>query len=101
MEREIRLSEREIEAIRKTVEEVFGKEARVYLFGSRVNPEEKGGDIDLFIEAPEGKTGVEEKLKFLVRLKERIGEQKVEVIVREEGREDFISLEARRTGVLL
>ena len=101
MEREIRLSEREIEAIREVAKEVFGEGARVYLFGSRVNPEEKGGDIDLFIEAPEGKTGVEEKLKFLVRLKERIGDQKVDVIVREEGREDFISLEARRTGVLL
>ncbi len=42
MERSIRLSKKEVEAIRKTAKEVFGKEAKVYLFGSRVNPELKG-----------------------------------------------------------
>ena len=101
MKRSIRLSKKEVEAIRETAKEVFGEEAKVYLFGSRVNPELKGGDIDLLIEVPKGKREVERKLKFLVKLKERIGEQKVDVIVREKGSEDFISQEARRTGVLL
>ena len=101
MGKEIRLSEKEIEAIREVAKEVFGEGARVFLFGSRVNPELKGGDIDLFIEVPEERTGVEEKLKFLVKLKEKIGEQKVDVVVSKVGSKDFISQEAKRTGVLL
>ena len=101
MGKEIRLSKKEIEAIKEVAKEVFGEGARVFLFGSRVNPELKGGDIDLFIEVPEGKREVERKLKFLVRLKEKIGEQRIDVIIREERDRDFISQEAKKTGVLL
>ncbi|MDF2953007.1 MAG: hypothetical protein OD816_000252 [Thermodesulfobacterium sp.] len=37
MERKIRLSEKEIEVIKKSAEEIFGKGTKVYLFGSRVD----------------------------------------------------------------
>ena len=97
----VRLSDAELEAIRKTVKEVFGERARVWLFGSRVRKELKGGDIDLFIEVPEGEKSPEKKVKFLVKLKEKIGEQKIDLIVREEGENDFLSSEAKRTGVEL
>ncbi len=97
----VRLSDAELRAIKETVREVFGERARVWLFGSRVRKELKGGDIDLFIEVPKGERNPEKKVKFLVKLKERIGEQKIDLIVKEEGESDFISLEAKRTGVEL
>ncbi|MDD2774356.1 MAG: nucleotidyltransferase domain-containing protein [Gallionella sp.] len=36
--------------IRATVAEIFGMDARVWLFGSRVDASKRGGDIDLLIE---------------------------------------------------
>jgi len=97
--RGIRLSEKEIEAIRETVKKIFGEGAEVWLFGSRVNPNLKGGDIDLLVTVPKGKKSVERKLSFLVKLKERIGEQKIDLILRELGESDFIVEEAKKTGV--
>ncbi len=98
---EVRLSNAELRAIKETVREISGEKARVWLFGSRVRKELKGGDIDLFVEVPKGEKSPEKKVKFLVKLKERIGEQKIDLIVKEEGENDFISQEAKRTGVLL
>ncbi|WP_457640377.1 nucleotidyltransferase domain-containing protein [Persephonella sp.] len=48
----IRLTEEELKAIKDTAKEVFGNDVRVWLFGSRVNPKLKGGDIDIYIEVP-------------------------------------------------
>ena len=36
-------------AIRTTVAETFGEEANIWLFGSRVDDNKRGGDIDLLI----------------------------------------------------
>ena len=44
----IRLSDQEVQIIKKTVHSIFG-EAKIFLFGSRTDPAKKGGDIDLFI----------------------------------------------------
>ena len=48
----IRLTDKELKAIKDTARQVFGKDIRVWIFGSRVNPELKGGDIDIYIEIP-------------------------------------------------
>ncbi len=45
--RKIRLSDWQINAIKRSAEESFGKGTKVILFGSRVYPEKRGGDIDL------------------------------------------------------
>ena len=47
---EMRLSSSQIEMIRHTAHLVLGDCARVTLFGSRVNDQAKGGDVDLMIE---------------------------------------------------
>ncbi len=44
----MRLSDKEIEIIKRTVMEYFGN-SRVYLFGSRLIDQKRGGDIDLFV----------------------------------------------------
>ena len=46
----MRLSEFEIDAIKTAVNKYFEQGAKVYLFGSRVDENKHGGDIDLYVE---------------------------------------------------
>ncbi|MDH5719770.1 MAG: nucleotidyltransferase domain-containing protein [Spirochaetia bacterium] len=50
--------------MKSKAEEVFGSNAKVYLFGSRAEDTKKGGDIDLFIDSSE-KISLEKK--FITR----------------------------------
>ena len=98
--KKVRLSQQEIRAIKETAREIFGKNVKVYLFGSRVYPEKKGGDIDLYI-IPENRENLfEKKIKFLSKLKQKIGEQKIGVIIAE-NLERAIEKVAIKEGVLL
>lgn len=47
----MRLTQTQQAAIRNTVVRIIGEDARVWLFGSRVDDAARGGDIDLYIEA--------------------------------------------------
>ena len=49
----MRLTPEQIDTIRATARETFGPEARVWLFGSRVDDQARGGDIDLMLESSE------------------------------------------------
>ncbi|ACO04909.1 MULTISPECIES: nucleotidyltransferase domain-containing protein [Persephonella] len=96
----VRLTEEEIKAIKETAQDIFGKKTEVYLFGSRTDIDKKGGDIDLYI-IPEKRDNLfDRKLKFLVKLKSRIGEQKIDVIIAGSCDKDIEKV-ARETGVLL
>jgi len=44
----MRLTQSEIDIIKSTLLDTFG-EAQIYIFGSRLNDEVRGGDIDIFI----------------------------------------------------
>ena len=73
-----------MEAIRVSAERNFGSNARVWLFGSRVEEQRAGGDIDLYVE-PEIQDPdelVEAKLHFLMELHKKLGEQKIDVVIR-------------------
>ena len=51
------------------------------MFGSRVDDSKRGGDIDLYI-VPKIKDDLKsKKIKFLVKLYEYIGEQKIDVVI--------------------
>jgi len=102
MSKRVRLTDEEIKAIVETAKQVFGEEVKVWLFGSRVDLNKRGGDIDLYIEAkiPKGEI-LDKKLTFLVKLDEKIGEQKVDLIIRPPDSRDEISLTAKRSGVRL
>lgn len=76
------LSEFEQKIIKQTAEEIFSKNADVYIFGSRVNAKLRGGDIDIYIETKNGDEDLlEKKIRFLVELEKEIGEQKIDVII--------------------
>jgi len=49
----MRLSPKQISAIRASARQLAGEGARVWLFGSRVRDDERGGDVDLLLELDE------------------------------------------------
>lgn len=78
----MRLSLFEISTIIALKNQYFGIDAKIYLFGSRINDHEKGGDIDLYIEQNNSSSkNYDNKQKFLLDLQKIIGEQKVDLIV--------------------
>lgn len=95
----MRLSEREIEAIRRSFRETFESGA-LYLFGSRVDDTKKGGDIDLYVVPDRYEDLAMKKVAFLAELKRRIGEQKIDVVIGR-GQNRPIDRAAEREGVLL
>jgi len=79
----MRLTEDEIAAIRDCARKRFGEGCVVRLFGSRVDDFRRGGDIDLHIEAQSAElAALGNELVFRQELKDRIGDQKIDVIVR-------------------
>ncbi|WBH17735.1 nucleotidyltransferase domain-containing protein [Sphingomonas radiodurans] len=82
----MRLKPRDIDAIKTAAREVFGPTATVRLFGSRVDDQLRGGDIDLLIEAdPATETEWERVGAFRDVLFRHIDEQKVDVVLVERG----------------
>lgn len=77
----MRLSNKQKEVIEKTAISHFGKDVKVYLFGSRIYKDQKGGDIDLFLEAvPEEQITIKKKIALIIDLKRKLGDQKIDVI---------------------
>ena len=79
---------------------MFGDNAAVFLFGSRVDDSKKGGDIDLFIRTANKDNLFEKKIRFLARLKRQIGEQKIDVVFNED-EDRLIEQEARKWSIPL
>jgi predicted nucleotidyltransferase len=73
----MRLKESEIKAIKSAICK-YDKDALVYLFGSRVDDNKKGGDIDILVLSKLIK--LREKLKIKTNLYKIIGEQKIDLI---------------------
>ena len=97
---QIRLNSYEQKMIKKAFLETF-EEGDIYLFGSRVDPTQRGGDIDLYL-VPNTKfeDERERKIKFLIKLDEYIGEQKIDVILAKD-KNRLIEQEALKYGIKL
>lgn len=78
----MRLSPQQIECIKNTAHLAWGDSAKVRLFGSRVDDQRRGGDIDLYIEEVDLPlpSQLETKMQFLVQLKRQIGDQRIDVV---------------------
>ncbi len=96
---QVRLTEDEIKAIKESAIKNFGKNVKVWIFGSRVDLTKKGGDIDIYIETEDLSNRVDKKIKFLVDLQNKIGEQKIDVIIAKTGCNKFYCKEAKQTGI--
>jgi len=84
----MRLSTEQVDAIKKAVTESLGEGAQVYLFGSRTDDAQSGGDIDLLVAPPrdlDPDKRFDARLKILSLLHRRLGERKIDLIFRQPG----------------
>jgi len=97
----MRLSDFERNAIKSLAKQFYGQQAKVILFGSRVDDTKKGGDIDVFIDTLL-ESSIKDKLNFLVQLENKIGEKKVDLIVKSKNSpaKDIFDI-AKTTGIAL
>ncbi len=74
----VRLSREEIETVKKSVA-ALDQDARLYLFGSRCDPDKRGGDIDILILSEV----ITPRMLRSVRIDfyRRFGEQKIDLLV--------------------
>ena len=76
----MRVNSNDIKAIKDVAKSVFGETATIRLFGSRTDDQKKGGDIDLLIQCNQTISPMDIyqlKIRFLVQLKNIIGDQKI------------------------
>ncbi len=85
----MRISEHEHRIIKETISD-FDPEARIYLFGSRTDNTQKGGDIDILIES--SKLNFAERIVLKTRLLGLLGEQKIDLLSRSEIDDEFYNL---------
>ena len=78
----MRLTLSEIETIIKLKNKYFNLDDKIYLFGSRIDDNKKGGDIDLFIEIKDKNIDYyDSKINFVGELHQLLGEQKIDLII--------------------
>ncbi|MDP2829655.1 MAG: nucleotidyltransferase domain-containing protein [Sulfuricellaceae bacterium] len=101
----MRLTDQQRTIIRATVAETFGTGANVWLFGSRVDDNKRGGDIDLLIETDQVDVAAiaRTEIAFLTKIQMKLGEQKIDVLLDYPSRKTRqpIFFIAKQTGVLL
>ncbi len=99
----MRLTSSQVQVIKTTVTRVLGFPYRLWLFGSRVDDQKRGGDIDLFIETDEIISNRAETIcrvyGALIRV---LGDRKLDVIIKDARTENAPIFDiAKRTGVVL
>lgn len=95
----MRLNPYQTQSIISVFHEVF-QEGDLYLFGSRTDDSKSGGDIDLYLSLKEKKDWLLKKIDFLIKLKRKIGDQKIDLVA-DEGKNRPIDREARKQGICL
>lgn len=75
----MRLSPQELQKIKSVFEKYKLLNSKIYLFGSRIHFEKRGGDIDLLITFSDKNSLLGfQRLDFLVELKKQLGERKID-----------------------
>jgi hypothetical protein len=99
----VRLEPKDLASIVESFKECFGAHDHLWLFGSRVYLDKRGGDIDLYIEVEhfDSKKVYDQKSQFWVLLQDRLGEQKIDIAVRDPGQNLLIYTVARSEGIQL
>ena len=98
---EWKLAMRLTEAQRKIIREAGLRHFGVtpYLFGSRLNDVARGGDIDLFIPGDwSPREAVPRRLRFCAELRQRLSDQKIDVVVANQAASSSIQNQAACQG---
>ncbi len=104
MNKGVRLREDKVEIIKTAFKESFKECDQLWIFGSRVDLDERGGDIDLYIETvcDNYTDACKMRSKFWGLLQDRLGEQKIDIILNYVGASPMgIYKVARDTGIQL
>ncbi len=94
----MRLTPTQIDTIQNTVHAVLGEGAQVTLFGSRVNDQQKGGDVDLYVEIVQ--PDLMKKIRCKVSLQDQL-DLPVDLIVKPHGDRSPIAMIAKQEGIRL
>ncbi len=99
----MRLPPNQVQTIKGTVARLVGSNSRVWLFGSRVDDNLRGGDIDLFVETDEV---VSSRAQTLCDIEGALvmawGDRKLDIFLKDARTPDVPVFQvARRTGVML
>jgi predicted nucleotidyltransferase len=87
----MRITEHEKKAIIDAVKNA-DPDARVWLFGSRVDDSKKGGDIDIAIFSKKINNEIMQKIQINRSICKKIGEQKIDIITTDDGKESIFEL---------
>ena len=99
----MRITPSQAQVTKKTVDRILGAPNKVWLFGSRANDDQLGGEIDLLIET---EARLPNRVEVLCRLYGALimalGDRKLDIVLRDARTCDAPIFEiARRTGVML
>ena len=97
----MRLAPHQIEVIRQAAHQAFGSGTDVWLFGSRVDDNKRGGDIDLLLRPQQPDQAMTRKLKLLRLLEQQLGERKIDILIETPDDPRPIVRVAHETGVRL
>ena len=82
----MRVTSQQIETLKLLTSQYFGEDAGLWLFGSRVDDNKKGGDYDFLIETPlnDADEIVARKIKLIVQLQSShpFEDEKIDIIVK-------------------
>ena len=97
----MRLEKKYIDLFVDTARQIFGSSAKLYLFGSRVDDNKRGGDIDLYLETDIKEDLLNKKIKFLVAVKKVTGDRKIDLVINNGTNHQYIYEVAKEEGILL
>lgn len=96
----MRLNHHQTQLITQYVALIFGADAAVWLFGSQLDDEQVGGDVDLFIDTPQC-NGLRQIVQAKAALTSALG-RPVDIVLRAPGRDPGpIGQIAEHTGTRL
>lgn len=78
----MRLTAMEQDVISNSFRQCFRAEDHLWLFGSRIHDQKRGGDIDLYVETHlDSDQAIKSKFSFLGIVKDKIGDQKIDIVL--------------------
>ena len=97
----MRLSKTTKNKIVQLAQQHFGKNIQLYLFGSRVYDDKKGGDIDLFLEI-DNPINMQVQINFLREIYKKVTERKIDLLIKTPDSKDKPTFHsAKKEGILL
>ncbi len=98
----MRLTEKQIRKTIEALENCFGVDSDIWLFGSRIDDNKHGGDVDFYIETGLKEKIVSARIEFILALWHIFGDQKIDVVLRRKDKSPSpFHMLAKETGIML